>query len=249
MTRTAALAALAGVTGLALVVSALRTATARPAAVPDREAWLDGWQALHGGYDPRRSAPVHGWLALVHGAARPLAARGVHPDVLTLASGWVALAVLVPVQAGGRWPLLGALLLVASGLLDAVDGCVAVLQDRTSRWGYLLDSLVDRVSDVAYLVAAVLLGAPGELVTAVGAGVLLLEYARARAGNAGGDDVGTITVAERPTRVIVLAATLLAAGAVPAHAGALATAGAAVLGGFTAVGLGQLLVAVRRALA
>ena len=245
--RTALVVLLAG----AAVLVALATATARrPAAdLPDRDGYFDRWQVLHGGYDPRTATIwVRSWLAFVYRVARPLARRGVQPDVVTLSSLWFAVLVLVPVSAGGHWRVVAGCVLVASGLFDALDGCVAVLESRTSRWGYVLDSLVDRLSDVVYLAAVVSVGAPLRLAIAVGVGFFLLEYVRARAGNAGGDDVGTVTVGERPMRVIVLSAAILLAGVLSAHAAGVATIGLSVLAALTAVGLGQLLVAVRRQL-
>jgi hypothetical protein len=119
---------------------------------------------------------------------------------------------------------------------------------RTSRWGYVLDSTVDRVNDVIYLAAVVSVGAPLELAIACGVGFFLLEYVRARAGNAGGDDVGTVTVGERPMRVIFLSASIHFGGVFVGFAETVATVGLSVMTAFTAVALIQLLVAVRRQL-
>jgi CDP-diacylglycerol--glycerol-3-phosphate 3-phosphatidyltransferase len=63
------------------------------------------------------------------------------------------------------------------------------------------------------------------------------------------DDIGILTVGERPTRVIVVAMFLLAAGIYPEAATTWATAGAAASLVIGAVALGQLLVVVRRRLA
>jgi phosphatidylglycerophosphate synthase len=236
-------------TGLLLVALAVVTARRPEHDMPDRDGYFDRWQQLHGGYDPRTATVwVRLWLGLVYRIARPVARRGVQPDVVTLSSVWLALAVLVPASAGGHWPVAAGWVLAVSGLFDTLDGCVAVLEQRTTRWGYVLDSTVDRVVDVLHLAAVVAVGAPLELAVAVGVGLFLLEYVRARAGNAGGDDVGTVTVGERPVRVIFCAASLLAAGVLVGQAGLVATVGLGVLAGFTAVGLVQLLVAVRRQL-
>jgi phosphatidylglycerophosphate synthase len=235
----------------AVVLACLAVATARRPGhdVPDRDGYFDRWQVLHGGYDPRTATVwVRFWLTLVHRIGRPIARAGVQPDVVTLSSVWFALAVLVPVSAGGHWPVLAGWVLVGSGLLDNLDGCVAVLQGRTSRWGYVLDSLVDRINDVVYLAAAVWVGAPLRVAIAVGVGFFLLEYTRARAGNAGGDDVGRITVGERPVRVILLSASIAFGGVFVAHASQVATIGMSVMAVFTAVALVQLLVTVRRQL-
>jgi phosphatidylglycerophosphate synthase len=240
---------LLGVGALALVVLALVTARPVSHEIPDRDGYFDDWRRLHGGYDPRTSTVwVRFWLTLVYRIARPLARRGVQPDVVTLSSLWFAFAVFVPASEGGHWPILAGWVLVASGLFDTLDGCVAVLEKRTTKWGYVLDSLVDRLNDVVYLAAVVSVGAPLELAIAVGVGFFLLEYVRARAGNAGSDDVGTITVGERPLRVIFLSASIHFGGVFVGASDLVATVGMSAMAAFTAVALVQLVVAVRRQL-
>ncbi len=206
--------------------------TLEPEALLSQAQWLDRWQDLHGGYDPRQgSAWVRRWLSLVHSVARPLARTGVHPDLLTLASLLVAGAVLITPS----WA--GVVLVLLSALIDGLDGCVAVLQQRTSRWGYLLDSVVDRCADIVLVLAMVQLGAPGALGAGCGFAILMLEYVRARAGNAGSGEITVVTVGERPTRVIV---------AVLGLATGLGEVALWVLTVLTGVAVGQLLVALRR---
>jgi archaetidylinositol phosphate synthase len=234
------------VLGLALVVAAVLTARRPEHPVPDRDGYFDRWSATHGGYDPRTgSVWVRGWLSMVLVLARPLARRGVQPDVVTWSALWLALLVLAMAAAGGAWAVVAGVVVVASALLDSLDGGLAVLEDRQSAWGYVLDSVVDRCSDVVWVLAAVAVGCPLELALAVVVAVFLLEYLRARAGNAGFDEVGVVTVAERPTRVIVLAPTLVVCGALPAYADVVSVAGPAVLLLLTAVGFVQLGVVVR----
>lgn len=241
--------ALLAVAGVALVVLGLGTARRPVAPVPDRDGYFERWAATHGGYDPRTgSAWVRGWLSMVLVLARPLARRGVSPDVVTWSSLWLALLVLLLADVGGWWAVVAGLLVVASALLDSLDGGLAVLEDRQTRWGFVLDSVVDRCSDVVWVLAAVAVGCPVELALAVVVAIFLLEYLRARAGNAGFDEVGVVTVAERPTRVIVLAPTLAVCGAWPAAADVVSVVGPAVLLGLTVVGVLQLGVVVRRTL-
>lgn len=180
--------------------------------------------------------------------ARPLAARRVHPDALTALGLALAVAVVPLAGAGGRWPVLAALVAALSGLVDSLDGAVAVLASRTSRWGSMLDSLIDRLSDAAYCVALWALGAPVWLAVLAGGLALLQEYLRARAGGAGMADVGVVTVSERPTRVVGVAAFCLAAGVYPESAALWGTVGAAAGVAAGSVGLGQLLIVVRRRL-
>jgi phosphatidylglycerophosphate synthase len=180
---------------------------------------LARWQALHGGVDPRGTPLVVPWLRFVHAVAGPLARLRTPPDALTVAA--VAAAggsLLVPV-----WP--AALLVLLSALLDGLDGGVALLRDRVTAHGAVLDTVGDRISDLFFVAALVVAGAPLWLGIACAASVLLLEGIRVRVGQ-----VLVLTVAERPTRVI---ATALGLVSVP-------TVGLAVLAVALAVGLVQL---------
>ena len=192
---------------------------------------------------------VGGWLAVAHAAGRPLAAARVPPDAVTAAGLAVAALALWPAAAGGRWVLAAASLVVVSALLDGVDGTVAILTGRVTRWGYVLDSACDRVADACFVGALWLAGAPGPLCAAAGTAAFLLEYLRARAAAAGLPEVGVVTVGERPTRVIVTAMFLLGAGVYPGAAGGWATAGAAATLTVGVAGLGQLGRVVRARLA
>ncbi|HEY5183405.1 MAG TPA: CDP-alcohol phosphatidyltransferase family protein [Actinomycetes bacterium] len=191
-----------------------------------------------------------GWLRLMYAVARPFAVAGVPPDAVTLLGLVAAGAVAALAWAGAGWLLLAALVVVLSGVLDGVDGAVAVLTDRTTAFGFVLDSLVDRCSDLLYLLALYLAGAPAWVCVAAGVVTLLHEYARARAAAGGLPDVGMITVAERPTRVIVtaLALALAAAAAADGGAGPWAQGGAVVWLVLGVVGLVQLLVVLGRRL-
>ena len=217
--------------------------------VLSREAYLERWSVLHGGYDPRSSRFVGPWLTTIYAVARPVARLGVPPDVVTvLGLGVCGFAVWLA-GFGGRWLLLAAVVVGVSGVLDSLDGAVAALAGRVTAWGAVLDSVVDRLSDVLYVVALWLVGAPAW--TCVGAGVLVLtqEYARARATAVGMDDIGVVTVGERPTRVIVVAMFLLGAGIYVAASSSWAGLGALALLTLGLVSLMHLLVVVHRRLA
>lgn len=213
-----------------------------------RAEYLRRWSALHGGYDPTASRLVGGWLSVSYLMARPLAAARVPPDVVTLLGGAGAAVAVWCAALGGRWALASAAAVVGSAVLDGLDGAVAVLTDRATRWGSVLDSVVDRVSDALLVTTFWLLGAPGTLAVVGGVAMGLHEYARARAAASGMPDIGLVTVGERPTRVIVTAAFLLGCGLHVDAAASWATAGAAAWAGLGSVGLGQLLVVVRRRL-
>lgn len=215
--------------------------------VPDRDTYFRRWSDLHLGYDPRQAAVPRAWLTLTYFCARPLARRWVPPNLVTLAGG--AASALVPVLAwlgGGWWLLAGVAVVVASGLLDSLDGAVAALTDRATALGYVLDSMVDRVSEGCYLIALWLLGAPAWLCVLGGFVTMLQEYVRARAGNAGLAELGVLTVAERPSRVIVTSLAIGGAAVLRADAEWAATAGVAAWLAIGTLGLLQLAAAVRR---
>jgi phosphatidylglycerophosphate synthase len=215
--------------------------------VLSRDEYLAAWSRWHGGTGTE-SALVRGWLSVAWTLARPLA--GLPPIVATVLGLLVAAAAIVPAQAGGSWLLLGGVLVGLSGMLDSLDGALAIGTGRASRRGFVLDSVVDRLTEVAYAAALWVAGAPGWLAVTFGALCWLPDYLRARAGQAGVRETGSISVWERPTRVIMTGLTLVGAGAV-AGLGLVAetvTAGAAVgvlLGG---VGVVQLGIWLRRAL-
>lgn len=211
-----------------------------------REAYFDGWRDLHGGYDPRSTTLVRWWLSLTYVVARLPARARVPPDLLTFLAVLVSIGAAVLAWVGGQWLTLAAAVVVVAGLLDNVDGAVAVLTGRSTRWGYVLDSAGDRVSDLAYVAALWLAGAPAEVCVVGGALMFLQEFVRARAGAAGMSEVGVVTVWERPTRVIVTAAFLGCTGLF--GDGLWAGIGAAAWLSLGVVGLVQLSIVVRRRL-
>ena len=242
-------AAVFGAVTVGLVVLTV-VSTRRPLdPVPDLAGYLARWAPLHGGYEPSPTSLAGRWLSLAYLLARPMATRGIAPDVLTVWGVLVSAAVAAVAAPGGRWPLAAVGIVVVAGLLDNLDGAVAILSGRTSRWGFVLDSLADRLSDAAYLLPLWFLGAPGPACVVGGSLMVLQEYARARAGNAGMGEIGVVTIWERPTRVILTAFLLLGSGLLPESADLIATAGVVAWIVLGAVGLTQLLVVVHRRLA
>lgn len=86
--------------------------------------------------------------------AHTLARIGVTPDVITLSSLALSVAVAACLTVGAFG--LGAALLVLSGILDILDGSVARITGQSSRWGALLDSSVDRIADALPMAGLVL---------------------------------------------------------------------------------------------
>jgi archaetidylinositol phosphate synthase len=217
--------------------------------VLSRNEYLAAWARWHGGTDPADSRLVHGWLTLAYTLAVPLAR--LSPLVATALGLLVAVAAIGPAAAGGTWLVAAGLLVGLSGLLDSLDGALAIAGGRASRRGFVLDSAVDRLTEVGYALAFWVAGAPGWLAAAFAALCWLPDYLRARAGQAGVSETGAISVWERPTRVAMAGLSLGGAGVVASLGVAeeVVTAGAAAGCLLGVVGTAQLGVQLRRALA
>jgi CDP-diacylglycerol--glycerol-3-phosphate 3-phosphatidyltransferase len=109
--------------------------------------------------------------------------------------------------------LAAGLLVLVAGLFDMLDGALARHTGRVSRFGAVLDSTLDRLSEAAILVAAIFLFATkaevgaAVLAGATLAGAMTVSYLRARTEALG--LVGRSGLFTRPERVIVLALGLL----------------------------------------
>ena len=101
--------------------------------------------------------------------------------------------------------ILAPLLMLASGLLDALDGALARLYRETTNFGGFFDSLLDRYAD-AIIICGIILGGLTEVTWGLAAlmGSLLVSYARARA-EAAGVKMESVGLAERAERLVLLA--------------------------------------------
>jgi CDP-diacylglycerol--glycerol-3-phosphate 3-phosphatidyltransferase len=111
--------------------------------------------------------------------------RPVDPNLLTVVGAGVCLAAAVAFGMGEF--VLGGLLLTLGGLCDLVDGVVARHFGISSAFGAFLDSTLDRLVDMAVLLALVVFYVgQGDVTTALVAGVglvssVLTSYTKARA--------------------------------------------------------------------
>ena len=140
--------------------------------------------------------------------AKTLARLGVSPNVITLAGLVGACGSAYLLGAGSlAW---GGVVMLAAGVLDLFDGAVARLTGRASKFGALLDSTADRVSEAVVLLGLLVyymeepstLGAV--LAFAAMVGSMMVSYVRARAEGLGVHWTGGVMT--RPERVAVLGA-------------------------------------------
>lgn len=145
-------------------------------------------------------------------------AQALHltPNTITVIGLLITLVASILVGAG--WLLLGAAILTAGSLLDAVDGALARAQGGGTPFGGFLDSTLDRAGEsIVYLgIGAWILAAtpdprwPVTLVMVALAASFLVSYAHARAQGIGlAADVG---LAPRTERLVIVIAGIALAG-------------------------------------
>jgi phosphatidylglycerophosphate synthase len=162
----------------------------------------DRWSQLHGGADTE--GVVGGWLSFSYQAARVYVALRISPNVLTFLGLGTAIAMGLSTYAA-----IALLLLTISLFFDGIDGSVAILRGSESKWGSLLDSLADRISEAFWLYMGWRLGIPAWIVIVMWTIASTQEYARARLASLGHSEIGVVTPTERPVRAIFMAFALL----------------------------------------
>lgn len=146
--------------------------------------------------------------------ARGLAKTGVSPNVLTIAGLLLvttgALAYLVHQDS-----LILALWLAAAFAFDGLDGAVARLNGRATRFGGYLDAVTDRYQEIAVLAAIAWVHNLWPAAFLVATGALLTSYNKARVAlEIPVDNLAWPDLLERFERIIILIAILLLDGLV-----------------------------------
>jgi CDP-diacylglycerol---glycerol-3-phosphate 3-phosphatidyltransferase len=193
---------------------------------------------------------VHTLYGYCLALGKRLGQSGVSPNALTYAS-------LVVAAGAGLAAALGhfasaALLLALSGVGDILDGAVARASGRATRFGALLDSTVDRLSDAFPLLGLIVFYAESHVAVALSAFAMLssfaVSYVRARA-EALGAELPPLFM-RRAERFIFLTTSLLL-GALPLGPtlpSRLTLAGVSLMGLLSAVGAVIALKAAQRTL-
>ena len=135
-----------------------------------------------------------------------LAATGLSPNFCTVVGLAIALASAVVYGMGMEFGLIiGGILLLVSGFFDMVDGQVARVTGKTSKKGEYLDSMFDKISEVAIFLG-ILVGGYAEpyLVLLAITLSLLVSYARAKSDLINIKLQG-IGIGERAERLLVIA--------------------------------------------
>ena len=100
--------------------------------------------------------------------------------------------------------MLAPVLMLISGLFDALDGVIARVYGETTKFGGFFDSMLDRYAD-AFVLGGIIIGGLTNLAWGLVAlmGSLLVSYARARA-EAAGVKMESVGFAERAERIVLV---------------------------------------------
>lgn len=140
--------------------------------------------------------------------ASAVARSGISPNAITLIGFLVSLASAYLFYTGDQ--LLGGIVLLLSGFFDIVDGAVARASGKVSRWGGVLDSTLDRYSDLVVLGAILIAGLCDPLFgLAALIGSVMVSYVRAK-GELESVKMSSVGLMERAERIVVLAVSAIA---------------------------------------
>ncbi len=100
--------------------------------------------------------------------------------------------------------ILAPVLMLVSGLFDALDGVIARVHGKATTFGAFFDSMLDRYADVIVL-CGIIAGGLTNLIWGLAAlvGSMMVSYARARA-EAAGVKMESVGLAERAERIVLL---------------------------------------------
>ena len=159
----------------------------------NKDEFFSIWRRLHG--DANISGIVKGWLSISYVIVKPLSKARVTPIFLTIFG--LFFGVLLYANAETFW---APALLVLSLICDGIDGSLAIVTSKSTKWGAILDSTVDRLTEIFWVLALYKIGADLKLLIVVLLAASVQEYIRARAAGLGVSEVGIVTFAERPVR-------------------------------------------------
>jgi len=130
---------------------------------------------------------------------------GVSPNALSILSALIGVASALLYFRGN--PLLAASILLVSAFVDMLDGAVARATDTASRFGAVLDHVLDRYVEY-FIVIGIVAGGFAEWFWGMFAliGMLLASYSRAAAESVGGLSSCTVGLAERQEKLLLILA-------------------------------------------
>ncbi len=145
---------------------------------------------------------------------RLLSRTGITPNTLTILGFLVTLGAAALILTGNNF--VAGFVVIIAGFFDMLDGTLARNTNQVTKFGGILDSTLDRLSEAALMISIlVVFGIDGSIsgiwITSIAlVSSMMVSYIRSRAESAGIDcEVGIFT---RPERIVILAIGLLLSG-------------------------------------
>ena len=125
--------------------------------------------------------------------------------IFAAASGLIYMSSVSPL--GLNWyvsSLAGSMMLLISGFLDIVDGCVARATKRSNKKGAYLDSVFDKISESIIFISIALGGLANPIISQAALSLsLLVSYTRAKS-EAVGIELQGVGIGERAERLLIV---------------------------------------------
>ncbi|NDC92031.1 MAG: CDP-alcohol phosphatidyltransferase family protein [Acidimicrobiia bacterium] len=157
-----------------------------------KSEFFNSWSSLHGNAEIK--GIVRAWLEVSFLICKPLAVIRVSPNALSIFGLLLGITLVVNIES--NWAIA---LLLLSLIADGLDGSLAIVTGKVSKWGALLDGFIDRIVEALWAYSLFQLGAPYQLVLIAWLAAFLQET-----------QLGVVTIGERPIRASILFIALVA---------------------------------------
>ncbi|MHB1909505.1 MAG: CDP-alcohol phosphatidyltransferase family protein [Nitrososphaerales archaeon] len=144
---------------------------------------------------------------MLDSVGKALGEHRVSPDLLTALGFFFSICAGLLFAFRPSQPYFAALAIIASGIMDVLDGAVARATGKVSLSGSLADSTLDRVSEIVIFSGIIFAGysVPSFIVLLTLSFSLMVSYVRSK-GEALAITMSGVGLAERPERLLILIA-------------------------------------------
>lgn len=150
-----------------------------------------------------RKTVIEKYYSIVEKLVKPLEKKGVSPNKISAVS--LILALISALFYSFGLFFMGGILLLLSGIMDTIDGAYARIAGRSTRFGALLDSTLDRYAEFFVFFGILFYYRNGIMlfvIILVAIGSIMTSYVKARAESLG--QKRNVGLMQRPERLILL---------------------------------------------
>ncbi len=140
--------------------------------------------------------------SLINPIARIFIKIGLTPNIASIMG--LIFSIIASVMIIKNKLIYASALIILSGFFDVIDGAIARISNKASKFGSFFDSMIDRYAD-AIILSSIIFSSKCEILPGLIAmvGSLLVSYARAK-GESLGVNMAGIGLAERAERLIII---------------------------------------------